>query len=115
MKTAQTRLGHADARTTLGIYAQATAQADVDAAERVGERFRPRRFAEVRPSRGMDAGCASEEQNETKEKVDLTRYFLVGKAGFEPAASASRTLRANQAALLPVGRTTGVAAGPHRS
>ena len=26
---------------------------------------------------------------------------LVGKAGFEPAASASRTLRANQAALLP--------------
>ncbi len=27
---------------------------------------------------------------------------LVGKAGFEPAASASRTLRANQAALLPV-------------
>jgi hypothetical protein len=31
----------------------------------------------------------------------LTCGFLVGKAGFEPAASASRTLRANQAALLP--------------
>ena len=31
----------------------------------------------------------------------LTRSFLVGKAGFEPAASASRTLRANQAAPLP--------------
>src|SRR5258708_1025154 len=28
--------------------------------------------------------------------------FPVGKAGFEPATSASRTLRANQAALLPV-------------
>ena len=26
---------------------------------------------------------------------------MVGKAGFEPATSASRTLRANQAALLP--------------
>ena len=31
----------------------------------------------------------------------LPAVFLVGKAGFEPAASASRTLRANQAALLP--------------
>src|SRR4051812_27217871 len=29
------------------------------------------------------------------------RPWLVGKAGFEPATSASRTLRANQAALLP--------------
>ena len=29
----------------------------------------------------------------------------VGKAGFEPAASASRTLRANQAAPLPGGAT----------
>jgi hypothetical protein len=28
---------------------------------------------------------------------------VVGKAGFEPATSASRTLRANQAALLPGG------------
>ncbi len=27
--------------------------------------------------------------------------IVVGKAGFEPATSASRTLRANQAALLP--------------
>lgn len=29
-------------------------------------------------------------------------FLLVGKGGFEPPASASRTLRANQAALLPV-------------
>ena len=28
-------------------------------------------------------------------------WVVVGKAGFEPATSASRTLRANQAALLP--------------
>ena len=32
----------------------------------------------------------------------VTSSYLVGKAGFEPPASASRTLRANQAALLPV-------------
>ncbi len=38
----------------------------------------------------------------------LTCSDLVGKAGFEPAASASRTLRANQAALLP-GRPESVA------
>ena len=31
----------------------------------------------------------------------LPAVFLVGKGGFEPPASASRTLRANQAALLP--------------
>ena len=31
-----------------------------------------------------------------------SKRSMVGKAGFEPAASASRTLRANQAALLPV-------------
>ena len=39
----------------------------------------------------------------TRTPSDLkTAPDLVGKAGFEPAASASRTLRANQAALLPV-------------
>lgn len=35
---AQTRLGHANPRTTLAIYAQA----DREAAKWVGERFRPR-------------------------------------------------------------------------
>jgi hypothetical protein len=38
----------------------------------------------------FDLGCA----------IELP--FLVGKGGFEPPTSASRTLRANQAALLPV-------------
>ena len=41
VKTAQVRLGHADPRTTLGLYAQATTQADVSAAEQLETRFRP--------------------------------------------------------------------------
>jgi integrase len=41
IKTAQVRLGHADPRTTLGVYAQATREADRDAAERLGVHFRP--------------------------------------------------------------------------
>ncbi|MGI8514408.1 MAG: tyrosine-type recombinase/integrase, partial [Acidimicrobiia bacterium] len=39
IKTAQTRLGHTDPWLTLGIYAQATNEADRAAAERLGERF----------------------------------------------------------------------------
>ncbi|MGH8296547.1 MAG: tyrosine-type recombinase/integrase [Steroidobacteraceae bacterium] len=41
VKTAQSRLGHANPRTTLAVYAQATAEADREAARRLGERFRP--------------------------------------------------------------------------
>ena len=41
IKTAQARLGHASPMTTLKIYAPATAEADREAANRVGERFRP--------------------------------------------------------------------------
>jgi integrase len=52
MKTAQTRLGHSDPRLTLGLYAQASNEADRDAAERVGARFIPR----VRDGRGMEPG-----------------------------------------------------------
>jgi integrase len=40
LKTAQTRLGHADPRLTLAVYAQATSEADKAAAELVGDRFR---------------------------------------------------------------------------
>jgi integrase len=40
IKTAQTRLGHADPRTTLGIYAQATGEGDRTAAEAVARRLR---------------------------------------------------------------------------
>jgi integrase len=49
VKTAQARLGHANPQTTLRIYAQATDRADRQAAERIGERFRPR------DGRGMEA------------------------------------------------------------
>ena len=43
LKTAQTRLGHADPRLTLAIYAQATTEADRAAADRLGARFMPGR------------------------------------------------------------------------
>jgi integrase len=39
IKTAQARLGHTDPRLTLGIYAQATTEADRQAAVRLGRRF----------------------------------------------------------------------------
>jgi integrase len=42
VKTAQTRLGHANPSTTLGIYARVTAEADRQAAEKLGELFHPR-------------------------------------------------------------------------
>src|SRR5206468_6993070 len=44
LKTAQTRLGHSDPRLTLGVYAQATNEADQAAANVLGDRFsrRPR-------------------------------------------------------------------------
>lgn len=41
LETAQTRLGHTDPRLTLGIYAQASTEADRHAAERLGDRFLP--------------------------------------------------------------------------
>ncbi|MBO0728700.1 MAG: site-specific integrase [Acidimicrobiaceae bacterium] len=61
MKTAQTRLGHADPRTTLAIYAQATKDADRKAAERLGARFRPPgattpKGTASRAARGIHAG-----------------------------------------------------------
>ena len=40
-KTAQSRLGHSDVRLTLGLYAQAVAEADRSAADLLGNRFFP--------------------------------------------------------------------------
>jgi integrase len=40
IKTTQARLGHSDPRVTLGLYAQASSDADRDAAARVGDRYR---------------------------------------------------------------------------
>ncbi|MGA7270642.1 MAG: tyrosine-type recombinase/integrase [Acidimicrobiia bacterium] len=53
LKTAQTRLGHTDPRLTLGIYAQATTEADRQAAERLGDRFLPRQNRERGRGRGL--------------------------------------------------------------
>jgi integrase len=51
LKTAQTRLGHTDARLTLGLYAQATTDGDRAAAETLGRRF----FTTPQNTRAMDA------------------------------------------------------------
>lgn len=53
LKTAQTRLGHTDPRLTLGIYAQATTEADRQAAARLGERFLPRQDRYRSRGRGL--------------------------------------------------------------
>jgi integrase len=42
VKTAQSRLGHSSPQVTLALYARATTEGDRRAAEKVGERFRPR-------------------------------------------------------------------------
>jgi integrase len=55
LKTAQTRLGHSDPRLTLGLYAQASNEADRDAADRVGERFMPH----ARDRRGIEGDTGS--------------------------------------------------------
>lgn len=52
MKTAQTRAGHADSRVLLDVYAQATTEADRQAAERLADRFMRRTSDEC----GMDVG-----------------------------------------------------------
>ena len=53
VKTAQTRLGHSDVRLTLGLYAQAVAEADRDAAERIGDVFSTQRRRAVREARSL--------------------------------------------------------------
>jgi integrase len=75
IKTAQVHLGHADLRTTLGLYAQAMSKADRAATERLGERFRPPADPDERVQttsdhpapRGMDAGSASRPEGPASE------------------------------------------------
>ena len=103
VKTAQARLGHSDPRLTLAVYAQATGEGDRTAADLLGDRLMPPTTPDVRPRSPRDTRAGHNTDNwEHRQRPPLTSYFAVGKAGFEPAASASRTLRANQAALLPV-------------
>jgi hypothetical protein len=68
IRTAQNRLGHADARMTLEIYARATTEADRAAAEAIGRLFDPERIERpnvahiardgsgMEPTRGIAAG-----------------------------------------------------------
>src|SRR5581483_9961982 len=58
LKTAQTRLGHSDPRLTLAVYAQATTEADRDAAERLDKRFFARPAGNSRESSAAGASNA---------------------------------------------------------
>jgi integrase len=51
VKTAQVRLGHADPRLTLGVYAQATTEANRAAANALGRHF----FPDTNDARAIDA------------------------------------------------------------
>ena len=56
VKTAQTRLGHADPRTTLSIYARAVPKADRAAADVLGRTFFQTPAQRSRTNRARDAG-----------------------------------------------------------
>ena len=61
IRTAQSRLGHADVRMTREIYARATTEADRAAAEAIGRLFDPQRIERenvahvARDGRGIEA------------------------------------------------------------
>jgi integrase len=97
VRTAQARLGHSDPRLTLGVYAAATSEGDRAAADRLGERFLG--------VRGCRCGAAGGRVNVGRRGGLVCAGRRVGMAGFEPAASASRTLRANQTAPHPEERS----------
>ncbi len=63
--------------------------------------WRPPRAWRLERPRGLLPAETENTAPEAEPGSNVT--VLVGKAGFEPATSASRTLRANQAAPLPVG------------
>ncbi len=61
VRTAQSRLGHADPRVTLGLYAQVTSEGDERAADRLATRLLRRRVADDDPGAGLSLGS-----NDTK-------------------------------------------------
>ncbi len=65
VKTAQTRLGHADPRTTLAVYASAPAAVDRAAAGVLGERFfgKKAKRTQARNLRAISAPIASEDSD----------------------------------------------------
>ncbi len=69
IKTAQTRAGHRDARTTLGIYARPTKDADRDAADRLGSYFLGPTSTDHHPSRGM----ARDRNDTTRDSRGISR------------------------------------------
>ena len=76
LKTAQTRLGHADPRLTPAVYAQATKEADRDAGERLGVRFRPPESTTAHTTaesdRGINTGCTQNGPDTEDRKPPLT-------------------------------------------
>ena len=69
MKTAEERLGHSDPRLTIGLYAQVTKAGERDAANRLGDRFRPGQSAVVRPARAMTCDGMLGKRNRAPRKV----------------------------------------------
>jgi integrase len=86
VKTAQTRLGHSDPRLTLAIYAQAVTEADRAAADKLAQRFMSGCGTNV----GQTAVAAEARRRENAPDQDV---YGVEVMGFEPTASALRTLR----------------------
>jgi integrase len=76
IKTAQVRLGHANPLTTLRVYAQATPQADRDAAQRVGDLFRPGQTEASnsipRDQRAIDSVSETSEKSSTPADQDFS-------------------------------------------
>jgi integrase len=54
INTAQSRLGHSDARLTLAVYAQTSTEADRAAANRLGARFMSPPVPRARDGRAME-------------------------------------------------------------
>jgi integrase len=76
IKTAQVRLGHANPITTLRVYAQATQQADRDAAKRLGDLFRPGQTEPsntiTRDERAMDESTSASEESRPPSEQDFS-------------------------------------------
>ncbi|MFO7548681.1 MAG: tyrosine-type recombinase/integrase [Acidimicrobiia bacterium] len=89
LKTAQTRLGHTDPRLTLGIYAQATTEADRQAADRLGERFPPDRTKAAdgaSPERRKESSWSHRHRRVRRHSSASTLRSSSATAGISPVA-----------------------------
>ena len=80
VKTAQTRLGHSDLRPTLAIYAQATAEGDEQAADKLGERFM-RPTLNVAGTPRANAGTTTLDAADTAAAPTLSRASMSREGG----------------------------------